>query len=154
MPFLKYEDTINGQEGRAYATINGRVEEMFWLKKFEAKVEKNKKEGKTLNRRGTQHKAMGWKGTGSMTIYYVTTLFRQLMLDYMKTGKDIYFDVQITNEDPTSSVGKQTVVIKGINLDGITMALLDIDSEDMEEEISFTWQDADILDSFVKPTLG
>ncbi|MGG0755943.1 phage tail tube protein [Brevibacillus laterosporus] len=28
----------------------------------------------------------------------------------------------MTNEDPTSRVGKQTVVIKGINLDGITMA--------------------------------
>lgn len=32
--------------------------------------------------------------------------------------------------------------------------LLDIDSEDMEEEISFTWQDADILDSFARPILG
>ncbi|QOS98109.1 phage tail tube protein [Brevibacterium sp. JNUCC-42] len=154
MSFLKFEDTISGAGGRAYATINGRVEEMFYLKKFEAKMEKTKKEGKTLGYLGTQHKATGWKGTGSMTIYYVTSLFRQMMLDYMKTGKDIYFDVQIVNEDSTSSIGKQTVVIKGVNIDSITMVQLDIDSEELDEEVSFTWQGADILDSFVKPTLG
>lgn len=152
--FLEFKDTISGQEGRGYATINGRIEEMFYLKKFNADVEKVKTEGKTLGKRGTQHKANGWKGTGSMTIYYVTTMFRQLMLEYMKTGKDTYFDIQITNEDPASSIGKQTTVIKGINLDKVIMALLDVDAEALEEEVSFTFHDVDILDQFGKPVLG
>lgn len=152
--FLHAKDTISGQEARAYATINGQVEEMFYAKKIEAKVKKSKKGVKTLGKRGTQNKATGWEGTGSMTIYYTTTRFRKLMLEYMKTGKDTYFDLQIVNEDPTSTIGKQTVVIKGVNLDEVTIAALDVDADVLEEEISFTFDDADILDEFGKPILG
>jgi hypothetical protein len=154
MPFLKAGDTISGQEARAFATINGNIEEMFYAKKFEAKVKKKKKAINTLGKRGSQNKANGWEGTGSMTIYYVSSVFRQLMLDYMKTGKDTYFDIQITNEDPGSSIGKQTTVLKDVNLDEIVFASFDVDSESLEEEVSFTFDDADILDQFGKPILG
>lgn len=151
MAFLQARDAISGQEGRAYATINGNVEEMFYVKTLEATVEKQKSEMKALGRRGTQHKATGWNGTGSMTIYYVTTRFRQLMLDYIKTGKDVYFDIQIVNEDPTSSIGRQTVVLKNVNLDNVIMAKVDTESEFLEEETNFTFDDVDILESFVAP---
>ncbi|TCJ04096.1 phage tail tube protein [Cytobacillus praedii] len=152
MAFLQARDAISGQEGRAYATINGNVEEMFYVKTLEVTVEKQKSEMKALGRRGTQHKATGWNGTGSMTIYYVTTRFRQLMLDYIKTGKDVYFDIQIVNEDPTSSIGRQTVVLKNVNLDNVIMAKVDTESEFLEEETNFTFDDVDILESFAAPT--
>jgi len=150
---LNFKDTISGAEGRAYATINGNVELMFYLKKWEAKAEKKKTEGKTIGNRATQHKAVGWNGTGTMTIYYVTSLFRKMILDYIKTGKDIYFDVQVVNEDSTSSTGKQTIAIKGVNIDSSIVAKLDVDSEVLDEEVAFTFEDYDILDEFSKPTL-
>lgn len=151
MAFLKASDTISGQEGRAYATINGQVEEMFYVKTLEATVEKQKAEVKTLGRRGVQHKATGWTGSGSMTIFYTTTRFRQMMLDYMKTGVDQYFDIQVINEDPTSTIGKQTVTLKGVNLDSVIMASLDTESDALEEEVSFTFDDVEIGDSFRSP---
>lgn len=150
MAILQARDTISGQEGRAFATINGQVEEMFYLKTLEATVEKEKAEVKTLGRRGTQHKATGWSGSGSMTIYYVTTLFRKMMLDYIQSGKDTYFDIQVVNEDPSSSIGKQTIVLKGVNLDSVVMASLDTDSDALEEDIDFTFEDVSISDSFTK----
>lgn len=152
--FLHAKDTISGQEARGYATINGQVEEMFYAKKIDAKAKKTKKGIKTLGRRGTQNKATGWEGSGTMTIYYVTSIFRKMMLEYIKTGKDTYFDLQIVNEDPTSSIGKQTVIIKNVNLDEVTMAAFDVDAEAMEEEMPFTFDDVDILDEFGKPILG
>lgn len=154
MAFFELKDTVSGQEGRAYATFDGNIEEMFYAKNIEATAEKTKAEGKTLGRRGTQHKATGWSGTGSMTIYYVTTIFRQMMFDYIKTGKDTYFDLTIVNEDPGSTIGKQTIVLKNVNLNSVIMAKLDIDSEMLEEDIDFTFEDVDILDSFGKPVLG
>ncbi|MDY8046585.1 phage tail tube protein [Paenibacillus polymyxa] len=154
MAYLKAGDTISGQEGRAFATINGNVEEMFYVKTLEATAEKEKTDVKTLGKRGTQHKANGWSGSGSMTIYYTTTRFRQLMLDYIKTGKDTYFDIMIVNEDPSSSIGKQTVVLKSVNLDSVIMAKVDTDSEVLDEDIDFTFDDVDVPDSFNAPTLG
>lgn len=154
MSFLRAIDTISGQEGRAYATINGQVEEMFYIKTIEAKVDKNKTEVKTLGKRGTQHKSIGWTGTGSMTIYYVTTLFRQLMLDYIKSGVDTYFDITVVNEDPNSSIGQQTIILRNVNLDNSVIVKLDTESESLEEEADFTFEDIDILDSFAAPKLG
>ncbi len=151
MAFMRLEDAISGQEGRAYATIDGNIEEMFYVRNIEATVQKTKAEGKTLGRRGTQHKATGWNGTGSMNIYYVTSRFRELMLKYIKTGQDTYFDVTIVNEDPGSSVGKQTIVLKGVNLDSVVMAKLDVDSDMLDEDVDFTFEDVDILDSFGRP---
>lgn len=41
----------------------------------------------------------------------------------------MYFDIQITNEDPTNGVGRQTVILKDCNLDGGILAKFDADAE-------------------------
>ncbi|AJA42667.1 xkdM-like portal protein (endogenous virus) [Clostridium phage phiCT9441A] len=76
------------------------------------------------------------------------------MLKYMKDGIDTYFDLAVTNEDPTSNIGKQTIVLKNCNLDEVSMAMFDVDSEVLEEDMSFTFEDVDMLDKFNKPVLG
>lgn len=148
MGYLDFKDTINGNEGKAFITIDGRNEELFCLKKIEGKVEKEKTEGKTLGKRGTQNKATGYKGTADITYYHVTPLFIELMLKYMKTGVDTYFDMTVINEDPNSEAGKQTVVLKNCNLDEVPVAILDVDSEALEAETSMTFEDIDLLDKF------
>lgn len=154
MGFLKAGDTISGQEARAYITINGRNEELFYAKKLESTVKKKKKQIKTLGHRGEQNKAAGWSGEGKLTIYYVTSLFRELMIKYIKTGVDTYFDMSVTNEDPTSTVGKQTTILKDCNLDEVSMASFDVEAETLEEDMGFTFDDVDLLDKFNKPVLG
>jgi hypothetical protein len=148
MAFMNVKDVVNGGEGTAFVTIAGSIEDLAYVKKVEAKVEKNKEEIVTLGRRGTGSKAKGWKGTGTMTIYYVTSIFRKLMSDYNKTGKDTYFDMQVTNQDPASATGKQTVVLKNCNIDSVIIAKLDIEATALDEEISFTFDDFEVLDSF------
>jgi hypothetical protein len=152
MAYLRAGDTISGQEGRAYAKINGVQHEMFYLKTLEATAEKQKAEVKTLGRRGTQHKAIGWSGTGSMTIFYVTSRFRQLMLDYIKNGKDTYFDIEVINEDPHSSVGRQWIALRNVNLNSVIFASLDTDAETLEEEVEFTFEDIDMIQTFNAPS--
>lgn len=151
--FLRAGDTISGQEGKATANIDGNVQDMFFVKSLEATFDKQKVEVKTLGKRGTQHKGVGWSGAGSMTLYYVTTLFRQMALKYAKTGKDTYFDITIINDDPTSTIGKQTVVLYNCNIDSTILAKLDTDSDTLDEDIDFTFDDFDILDSFGNPVV-
>ena len=153
MGYLHAKDVINGQEATAFIKIDGRVEQMFYAKNLKAITKKNKTLIKTLGRRGTQSKTSGFTGTGSVKIYSVTSLFKKLMSDYIKTGKDMYFDIQVSNEDPTSSVGRQTVVLKNCNLDSVLMANFDIDAEALEEEMNFTFDDVDLLEEFTSPTL-
>lgn len=43
MSWMKAADAISGQEGRAYATIKGRAEEMFYVKSIEVTAKKIKR---------------------------------------------------------------------------------------------------------------
>lgn len=159
MSYLKAGDTISGQEAVAKMTIKNAdgtstIEDMFFGKNLEATCEIEKTDVKTLGKRGTQHKPYGWSGSGRMTVYYVTSLFRKMALRYIKTGIPVYFDIMVTNNDPASSVGPQTVVLKNCSLDSVILTKFDVDSEVLDEDVDFTFDDVDILDSFVTPTLG
>lgn len=149
MKTLNAPDTISGKEGRAYAKIDGNNEDLFMAKTIEATVEKAKSEVKAIGKRMTGHKTTGGNGTGSMTLYYLTPLFRQLVKRWKETGVDIYFDMVVENEDPSSAAGKQSVLLIGCNLDSVVLAKLDGDSDDpLDEDIDFTFEDFDILTPF------
>lgn len=148
MGFMRAQDAISGKMGKVFATINGNVEEMMYVKNIEAKADKKKIEVPVLGVTGDQHKAGGWSGTGSMTVYYTTSLFRRMMLKYITTGVDTYFNVLVENDDPSSGIGKQTTILKGVNLDSIIIAKLDVDSETLDEDISFTYNDVEMPEEF------
>ena len=151
MKTLNAPDTISGKEGRAYAKINGNNEELFMAKTIEANVEKNKSEIKAIGKRMTGHKTTGANGSGSMTLYYMTPLFRAMIKQWKKTGVDVYFDMVVENDDQESSAGKQSTLLIGCNLDSVVLAKLDGDSDDaLDEDVDFTFEDFDILTPFTK----
>lgn len=159
MSYLKAGDTISGQEAVAKMTIKNAdgtstIEDLFFAKNLTGTCEINKTAVKTLGKRGEQHKPNGWTGSGSMTVYYITSLFRKMAIQYIKTGIPVYFDIMVTNNDPASSVGPQTTVLKNCSLDSVILAKLDVESEVLDEDLDFTFDDADILDLFTKPELG
>ena len=133
-------NTISGKEGRLF--MDG--EELAYAKTFEATVEKNKNELNILGRRMTGHKTTGASGTGTLTVYKVTSKFVRIMRDYVKTGVDPYFTFQEVLDDKSSGRGTERVTLYDVNLDSAKIAGLDVDSEALEEEIPFTYEDFDL----------
>ena len=115
---------------------------------LEASMEKTKTEVPILGKTGKGNKATGWKGTGSAKFHFNTSIFRELLQNYAKTGEDMYFDIQIVNEDPTSSVGKQTIMLIGCNMDSGLIAKFDADADYLEDEFDFTFEDWKLMDKF------
>lgn len=150
---LRAADTISGQEGKATAKINGQIVDMFYIKTLEATVEKNKEEVRTLGKRGVQHKTIGWSGSGSMTVYYVTSDFLNMAKDYVKNGLDTYFTITIENNDPTSTIGAQIVTLYDVNIDSIPITKLDVEDSVLEFDLDFTFSDMDVLSSFDLPAV-
>lgn len=151
--FLRAGDTISGQEGKATMKVNNSLVDMFYIKSIEATFNKTKTEIKTIGKNAVQYKGVGWAGAGSLTMFYITTAFRKMALDFVKNRKDTYFTITVTNEDPSSTVGKQTVVLYNCNIDSTILAKIDTDSDALDEEIPFTFDDFDILDSFGNPVV-
>lgn len=152
--YLKANDIISGSEATAYLTINKENELMFYATSLTATATKEKISLKTLGKRATQYKTNGWKGSGKMTIYYATSRFRQLMCDYIANGIETPFSIMVTNEDPTSSLGKEEVVLKNVTLNSVIMASFDVSADVLSEEISFTFDEIELLSSFSSPDLG
>lgn len=148
---FRYSDTVHGGQAKATAIINGNVEDLFMIKTLEATMEKNKEEGRTIGKRSVQHKASGWNGTGSMNIYYVTSLFRQMLKDYKNTGRDTYFTITVETEDEGSTVGKQTTSLFYCNINSGLIAKVDVEAAAMDEDIDFTFEDWDLLEAFTDP---
>ena len=145
---MNAKDTVSASLAECFATIDGKRYNLMQAINLEAKFDKNKSEVPILGKTGKGNKSTGWKGTGSATFHYNTSLFRELLYKFKETVEDTYFDIQVTNEDPTSSVGRQTVILKDCNIDGGVLAKFDADAEYLDEDMDFTFEDFEIPEKF------
>lgn len=145
---MNAKDTISASLAECFVTIEGNRYNFMQAINLEAEFTKNKSEIPILGKTGKGNKATGWSGSGSATFHYNTSIFRELAYRYKQTGEDVYFDIQVTNFDPTSSVGRQTVILKDCNLDGGLLAKFDADAEYLDEDMDFTFEDFEIPEKF------
>lgn len=145
---MNAKDAVSASLAECFVTIEGNRYNFMQAINLEAKFNKKKTEVPILGKTGRGNKATGWNGTGSATFHYNTSIFRELMKRYKNTGEDVYFDIQVTNEDPTSAVGRQTVVLKGCNIDGGILAKFDADAEYLDEDMDFTFEDFEMPETF------
>jgi hypothetical protein len=145
---MKAKDTVFAALAECFVTIGTRRYNFMQAINLEAKFEKTKTEVPILGKTGKGNKASGWKGTGSATFHYNTSIFRQMMIQYKDTGEDIYFEIQISNEDPTSGAGRQTMILIDCNIDGGILAKFDADGEYLDEDMDFTFEDFKMPEAF------
>lgn len=141
-------DAIHGAQGRAYVTIESSRYLFAQLINLEARTDKTKSKVPIMGRVSKGNKSTGMENTGSATFHFNTSIFRKLLKQYKDTGEDIYFDIQVTNEDGSSTVGRQTIILKDCNLDGGIIALLDADAEYLEDTIDFTFENWNMPEEF------
>ncbi len=141
-------DAVSGAQGEAFVTIEGTRHRFANLINIQADMAKTKTQVPILGKVGKGNKSTGAEYTGSATFHFNTSIFRQLLYRYKETGEDIYFDVQLTNEDKSATVGRQTVILKDCNLDGGIIALLDADAEYLEDSFEFTFEDWEMPEQF------
>lgn len=148
MGFLLEQDALNGKSGKAFMTYNGQNIELFGLKKFDSNAEFDEADMKVVGTVRTQKKTTGVTMTGSATIYYGTPYFLRVLKEYLVTNKMPLLTFQITNDDPSTSVGKQVVALYNVKLSKVPIAILDAEADFLEEEIEFSFTDFEPLTEF------
>ena len=147
--FLLERDTLNGKLGQAFVTIDGQSQELFRAKKINVSTNIQSTDVPVVGTTRIQEKATGVKQTGTMTIYYGTPLLTQMAVNYAQTGVVTYFDLQVTNNDTTATVGTQTIVYYGCKLTGeLLTSIIDVDVEMLEQECTFSYTTQAILSAF------
>lgn len=141
---MNTKDVIKGSMAKCWVTIEGNRYNFAHAISLEATMEKNKTTVPVLGKTGKNNVSSGWEGTGSMTLHYNSSIMREMLYKYKETGEETYFEIQVDNEAPGSSVGNQTVILKQCTLDGGVLAKFDADADYLDEDVDFTFDDFEI----------
>ena len=106
---MEANDAVSGSMAECYVTIDGNRYNMMQLYSFESSAKVNSQDVKILGRTGIGKKPTGWSGSWKGTAHFNQSVFRRWFLTYCKTGRMTPFEIQVSNEDPSSSAGRQTI---------------------------------------------
>lgn len=143
-------ETVAGSQGCVFAEINDRRYVLASLSKFKATFKTNVSKGGVLGLSGKQNKPAGWEGEWEATFYYNQSTFRELAQQYAENGIFPTFNIQVINEDPMSvaKIGRQSITFIDCIAEEITMAMIDVDADSLDEDVSGTFNDFKINDKF------
>lgn len=133
-------NSVSAKMAECYITIGDQRYNAMNAINIEVTFEKSKSEVPILGRMNKGHKANGSSISGSAEFHFNTSIWRELAFNFQETGEDVYFTMEISNEDVTASdVGRQTIVLEGCNFDSVILAAFDADSDDsLTETLDFT----------------
>jgi len=146
--FLNGRDTISTKDGKLFVRMGDKIWPMIEANQVKAKLEKNKEDVQTLGSRWKHKKTTSGEGTGTVGGYLISSNWLKYALPYIQGGKDLYFELMLVIEDKTSKAGKQTVLLKDVNLDDIPIADFEADDGVMEWESDFTFEGVDLVEPF------
>lgn len=150
--FLLAKDTVNGAEGRIVVTIDGKNRVVAGMRNITTNAEIQSSDMRVIGTRRIQNKSNGVKQTGTGNIYYGDDYFRDMVLQYIKTGVMPEFGIQLTNSDPANTIGSQVMAYYGCTLTGtIPMSILNDEEAMLNYDFNFVWTDVAKLQSFSAP---
>ena len=153
MAYLLAKDTVNGAEGSVVVTRNGRNYVIAGMRNIRGTGNIQSQDMRVIGTRSIQNKPNGVQQTGTGNIYYGYDLFRDMVLNYINTGVMEEFDIQITNNDPTTSLGSQVMAYYGCHLTGeIPLSILDSEEAMMNYDFNWSYTRVQKLQSFNEPT--
>jgi len=142
------KDAVYGSLAECYITIGTRRYNFMTITEFESKWESKIVEVPILGKVGMGHKTAGGKGTWSGKAHYNQSVFRKMADEYQKTGEMPRFEIQVSNEDPQSAAGRQTIIHRGCLCDKFTLAKFAAGEELLDEDLSGTFDSWDMPESF------
>ena len=140
MSYLMAQDTLNGAEGKITITRNGRILEAAGMRNIKTIAGIQTSDMKTIGTRKVQKKANGVTQTGTGNVYFGSN------------GSNLFIDITITNQDPTSSVGAQVMGYYGCVLTGdIPLSILDDEEAMLSYDFNFSYTSVKRLEAFNDP---
>lgn len=137
---LNPQRVINGSFGEVW--INGS--QLSQCKKLSAKVEIKKEDVPIPGTLKTGKKMTGYEGKGSMTLFKISSLIQNEMVNNLKSGILPTMSVVSSIKDP-AAFGAERVKLTGVTFDDIT--LIDWEVGKLGElELPFTFEDYYMLD--------
>jgi hypothetical protein len=146
-------DAPSAKLATCFVSIGSRRYSLLMAKDFEANMNVETKEVPALGRTVKGVKAFGATIKWKMTVYKCTEIFDEIVEKYKNTGLMPTFDIQVTNEDKATSVGRSTKIYTDCIIDGdVLLSMFDADGEFVEQTIEGYAQDFSRPEKYKNPT--
>lgn len=151
--YMPFNDAPSAKLATCFVTIADKRYTMLMAKDFEASMNVETKEVPTLGRTVKGVKPVGATIKFKMTVYHCTEIFDDVVEQYKNTGVMPPFDIQVTSEDPATSVGKSTKIYNDCIIDGdVMLSMFDADGEFIEQSIEGYAQDFSRPEKYSNPS--
>jgi hypothetical protein len=141
-------DSVYGSTATCYVTLDGRRYNFMQMTEFRSKWEVTIKDIPILRKIGMGHKPAGGKGTWTGKAHFNQSHLRAVADTYQKTGVFPYFEIQVTNEDPNTKIGRQTVIHRDCLFNSVDLAAFQAGDEFLTEDLSGTFESFDLPEKF------
>lgn len=151
--YMPANDAPSAKLATCFVSIGSNRYAMLMAKNFEGKFSVETKEVPALGRTVKGVKPVGGTIKFKMTIYKCTEIFDEVIEQYKNTGLMPSMDIQTTNEDPATSVGRSSKIYTDCVLDGdVLLSMFDADGEFVEQEIEGYAQDFSRPEKYTNPS--
>lgn len=135
--FMRENDAPSSKYAECFVKReNGDRKSLLIAKDFEANASVETKEVPVLGKLIKGRKPMGLEIKIKMTIYKCTEYFDNLIEEYKETGILPTFEISVTNNDPTTSIGNSIKIYRDVVLDGdVLLSMFDAEGEFIEQSI-------------------
>ena len=135
-PTFNTQDAVSANFAECFVTLDGTRYSMLMAKEFEGKASINTKEVYKLGSPVIGHKPQTVAFAFSMTIYKCTEVFDEVLERFVKTGVMPTFDIQTSNDDPATTVGRSTKSYNDCVLDGdVLLSMFNAEGDFVEQTI-------------------
>lgn len=135
--YFDTQDAPGTKFGTAYVTIDNKRYSFFNAKNCKVNANIQTKEVPVLGRVVKGRKALGMEIKITMTVYKCSEHFDDIVMQFKKTGVMPTFDLQVTSEDPATSMGRSSKIYKKCVIDGdVLLSMMDSDGDFIEQEIT------------------
>ncbi|MCT1174169.1 hypothetical protein EFL96_06320 [Lactococcus lactis] len=147
MAEFNYDNAIALSEGKVFVTIDGKNIPLLETKEASAELEFEIEELFALGKRMSGNKITGAKGSGKMTLLYVSSMWNEIAIKYIRTGKLPRMTMTAVTDDANSELGKQVVTITGFKPKKIVPFSMKADKGVLENELDFVFDGIDMSET-------
>lgn len=151
--YMNEQDVPSAKEAEAFVTVGEQRYNLLNAKNFEGKANISTKEIPVLGKIISGRKPTGMVVQAKMTVYKCSEMFDRIVTEYKNTGHLSVFELQTTNNDAATCMGRSTKVYHNCVIDGdVLLSMFDAEGGFVEQEINFYAADYSSPESYKEPS--
>ena len=151
--FFNAQDAPLGKLAECYVTVGDKRYTAMFAKNVEINMSVDTTEVPRLGTTIKGYRATGASIKGKMTIYKCTEIFDDILEEFKNTGRMPTFDIQVSNYDPSTSIGRSSKIYTGCIIDGdVLLSAAQADGEHIEQEVNFYAQNYSTAEKYTNPS--